>query len=159
MLKGKSPSSFLCIKPYIMFLFKDLSYLSEEKRHMKPHAVIRANLNTPDIVIWDKENLQEDWNGLLELVEDSSSPYYIDDNYLLHRLLGCINLALQTETKDPTFCPIIFDSWSCWNATPPNTTQLTGCPGFANFGFHSDKVAKKECTADGTWWIHPLTNR
>ena len=125
---------------------------------MNPLMVIRTNLEAPDFVIWDKESLSRNVSDLMNLISDHSSLYYVHDKYLLYRLLECTNLALNMS-MDPSSCPLLFDSWSCWNSTPPDTLQYTSCPSFDNFGFSSDRFASKYCEPDGSWWIHPETNR
>ena len=125
---------------------------------MRPLLIVRLNPDAPDLKIDNKSSLPTQENELMQLISDSKSSYFIDDDYLLRRLLNCIDLALNT-LPEVDFCPVIFDSWSCWNTTPPYTTQYTSCPQFDNFGFTSDRMASKFCGDGGVWWIHPETNR
>ena len=120
--------------------------------------IVRTNLDAPDFVIGDEDNLQSSLNNLLHLATDPTSKFFIDNEYILYRLFDCAKLALQKE-DNPNSCPIMFDSWSCWNSTEPSTTQYTQCPNFVNLGFLADRMATKECTASGSWWVHPATNR
>ena len=120
--------------------------------------IIRTNLNSPDFVINHKDSLKTRLNNLIRLATDPTSKFFIDSEYILYRLVDCAKNSLHKE-NNPLFCPITFDSWSCWNATPPNSTQFTHCPNFVNLGFRPERLASKECREDGTWWVHPATNR
>ena len=33
------------------------------------------------------------------------------------------------------YCPVIFDSWTCWNASLPGTVQKQPCPDFPQWGW------------------------
>ncbi|XP_053609881.1 calcitonin gene-related peptide type 1 receptor isoform X1 [Plodia interpunctella] len=68
--------------------------------------------------------------------------------------------AANNRTVPPPgpHCPGVFDSWLCWPHTPANTTVFAYCPDFVP-GFSPELQAHKECTADGTWFKHPETNR
>ena len=125
---------------------------------MKLYMIVRTNLDSPNYVISDEEPLQSSLNNLLRLAADPTSIYFINNEYVLYRLLDCTKLALIQDAK-PKACPIMFDSWSCWNSTESSTTQVTQCPNFVNLGFLADRMATKKCTEFGTWWVHPATNR
>ena len=129
-----------------------------KKMTMGPLLIIRTDSEAPDFMINNKESLSNRAHDLLQLIIDPKSSYYIEDDYLLSRLLNCISLAFNTSSEENS-CPMIFDSWSCWNMTSPNTTQYTSCPDFDTFGFSSDRFSTKFCGEDGFWWIHPETNR
>ena len=124
----------------------------------KPMIIMRINLDTPDILISHEDSLNTTLSNLIHMAQDSTSPYHIDHDYILIRLLNCISRGLHNEYI-PTNCPLIFDSWSCWNSTPLNSVQFEQCPNFVNMGFKSDRLAEKLCTEDGTWWVHPDSNR
>ena len=54
----------------------------------------------------------------------------------LSRLKACLarfstveNLLLDKN------CPMIFDSWNCWNESKPGTIQEQPCPNFPEMGF------------------------
>ena len=125
---------------------------------VKPRMIVRTNLASPDYVIEASDPLEESLSTLLNLSTDPSSLYLIDNKYILHRLLDCANRALQSRYQSD-FCPVIFDSWSCWNSTPPDSVALEQCPHFLGLGFRPDRLAEKKCTVDGNWWVHPATNR
>ena len=38
-----------------------------------------------------------------------------------------------------SYCPVIFDSWTCWNASLPNTAQVQPCPDFIDWGWGPTK--------------------
>ena len=69
-----------------------------------------------------------------------------------------MNRALQKSYQEDS-CPFIFDSWSCFNATPPGQTQTEKCPDFINLGFNKARNAEKMCLETGDWWVHPETNK
>ena len=56
-------------------------------------------------------------------------------------------------------CPFIFDSWSCYNRTPPGTFQYEPCPDKPQLNFDVSRTSSKFCTPDGQWWLHPESNR
>ena len=56
-------------------------------------------------------------------------------------------------------CPLIFDSWSCFNATEAGQVQLEACPDLPDLGFDRARKAEKYCGEDGEWWAHPETNK
>ena len=120
--------------------------------------IIRSNLEAPEIIIKETDPLEATLNSLLALNTDSSSVFYIKSEYILFRLFDCAKRALQTSYRQDN-CPIMFDSWSCWNATVPGMDQFERCPSFVNLGFRSDRLAQKSCSEDGSWWVHPETNR
>jgi len=55
-------------------------------------------------------------------------------------------------------CPMIFDSWNCWNQSKPGTVQEQPCPNFPHLGFSSSRPAFKVCEKNASWWQHPDTN-
>ena len=123
-----------------------------------PQMIVRPNLRSPDIIISAEESLKTTLSSLLKQITDPSSLYHIDSEYLLKRLMDCAKHALEQDYNSRN-CPIIFDSWSCWTSTPPGTLHREHCPNFVKLGFRADRLAEKECTEDGEWWIHPVTNR
>ena len=125
---------------------------------MSARMIIRSNLKAPDLIINASDPLEASLNSLLSQNTNPSSIYFIDSEYLLFRLYDCAQRALQTSPQ-PDHCPIMFDSWSCWNTTPPGQYQHERCPSLANLGFRPDRVAEKYCREDASWWVHPDTNR
>ena len=95
--------------------------------------------------------------GIIFMLNVIYSPYFILYCYL-YRLLECMNRALQ-KPFEKGFCPFIFDSWSCFNATIPGQTQIEQCPEFINLGFNKARTAEKMCLETGEWWVHPETNK
>ena len=37
--------------------------------------------------------------------------------------------------------------------------QEEDCPSFEDLDFRPDRQAVKRCNEEGTWWVHPETNR
>ena len=124
----------------------------------RPLMIVKANIFSPDYVIMSDDLLEESLSTILNLSTARSSPYFIEKDYLFQRLIDCSKLAMQEEYP-PLACPIIFDSWTCWNYTQPDSVALEKCPDFENWGFKQDSLAEKLCTEDGSWWVHPSTNR
>ena len=56
-------------------------------------------------------------------------------------------------------CPTIFDSWSCYNESQSGSTMKELCPHKPQLNFDTKKYSSKICRDDGTWWIHPSSNR
>ncbi|XP_061183075.1 parathyroid hormone/parathyroid hormone-related peptide receptor-like [Saccostrea echinata] len=60
-------------------------------------------------------------------------------------------------TADLT-CPPVWDHVTCWNATEAGVTVKQPCPNYIHkFLLHG--FARKTCTDNGTWYIHPVYNR
>ncbi|XP_050350755.1 calcitonin gene-related peptide type 1 receptor isoform X2 [Nymphalis io] len=64
----------------------------------------------------------------------------------------------ETAPPDGIYCEGTFDTWLCWPHTPADTITYAPCPDFVP-GFSTDLFAHKECTANGTWWQHPLSGQ
>lgn len=45
---------------------------------------------------------------------------------------------LENDMSDDN-CPMIFDSWNCWNQSKPGTVQEQPCPNFPHLGFSSSR--------------------
>ena len=84
---------------------------------MSYRMIIRSNLNAQDLVINASDPLETSLNYILTLNTNPSSLYFIESEYLLFRLYDCVKRVVQTSFN-PGNCPIMFDSWSCWNSTP-----------------------------------------
>ncbi len=56
------------------------------------------------------------------------------------------------------YCAAIWDGWGCWDYTPAGNRAFISCPSYIE-GFDPNLQAHKMCTAEGTWWLHPATNR
>jgi len=113
--------------------------------------IIRGNIDSDDVEI--SENSNEKFQ---EKIEKLMSSLEISDQYLHTRLLNCTrNIKPHLEG----YCPRIFDSWSCFNETPPDAVQLTSCPEFPALKFATKRFAFKYCDVNGMWWIHPFSNR
>ena len=55
-------------------------------------------------------------------------------------------------------CPLIFDSWSCYNSTPAGSVMTEPCPYKPQLNFLPNNTSWKMCREDGTWWVHPNSN-
>ncbi|XP_076439560.1 secretin receptor-like isoform X2 [Babylonia areolata] len=55
-------------------------------------------------------------------------------------------------------CPVAWDNVLCWSAAPPGTLQTQPCPAYIH-GFDTLHNATRLCTANGTWFFNPVTNR
>ena len=120
--------------------------------------IIRSNLNSPDVeVIGDNEKeFNDDFVKFLKLISDTTSEYYMAEDNIFNKLLNC---AQRVVSQSSDGCPLIFDSWSCFNSTSPGTLQMEPCPEFPLMKFDSSRVASKYCETNGSWWVHPETNR
>ena len=56
-------------------------------------------------------------------------------------------------------CPLIFDSWSCYNQTAAGSVMTEPCPSKPQLNFDTKKSSSKMCGVDGSWWVHPDSNR
>ena len=52
------------------------------------------------------------------------------------RLRSCLSTfsKLEPELMEDN-CPMVFDSWNCWNESKPGTVQELPCPNFPHLGF------------------------
>ncbi|XP_063709410.1 calcitonin gene-related peptide type 1 receptor [Culicoides brevitarsis] len=81
-------------------------------------------------------------------------------------LLNCLKIEEQEYAASPTdetistirYCPTVFDGFACWNKTPAGTTVWQKCPNFLE-GFNPKQLAFKRCKPDGTWFVHPESNK
>ena len=120
--------------------------------------IIRANLVSPDIHILagTPELFNERLFEISDMLSSNQSLYFLEDQYMFNRLLECINRVKEKTEED---CPVIFDSWSCFNATAAGIFQSEPCPDLPLMKFSSDRLAMKYCDTDGAWWVHPHANR
>ena len=131
-----------------------------EDRRMGPKMIIRTNLRSPDIFIEESLPLQSALENLLTEILDPSSDHFISSEYFMLRLIECTGrLNLTSVDSSTPLCPLIFDSWSCFNASRPGEDQYENCPDLSDLGFQPQRKAAKHCDQNGTWWIHPETNR
>ncbi|KAK9877387.1 hypothetical protein WA026_017782 [Henosepilachna vigintioctopunctata] len=75
-----------------------------------------------------------------------------------YEILQCEIASNTTPTLKNPFCRSRFDSWSCWPDTPAGHTAFHSCPEFI-VGFDPNRFAHHKCEEDGTWFIHPESNR
>ena len=120
--------------------------------------IIRTNLIAPDVLInsTDKNEFNIQLEKLITEASDPSSIYYIEEDIFYRRLIDC---TLRTVTQSGLNCPLIFDSWSCYNSTPAGTMMWEYCPDKPILNFDITKSSSKYCTEEGTWWVHPQSNR
>lgn len=66
---------------------------------------------------------------------------------------------LFVDPKDNRlFCPAKWDTLLCWPPTLAGTTANQSCP--ANYlGYDKRKLAFRECWANGSWYIHPVSQK
>jgi calcitonin receptor-like len=120
--------------------------------------IIRANLQSPDISI-SARNISDFKVYIIEffkLVRENHSIFYLEDPYLFNRLIECTSRIQPTPVEN---CPLIFDSWSCFNPTSPRNEMTESCPNFPNLKFSGERFASKTCDTNGSWWVHPWSNR
>nr|AKQ63006.1 DH31-like receptor 1 [Platynereis dumerilii] len=60
--------------------------------------------------------------------------------------------------EDELYCNATWDEWGCWNYTKAGSRAFISCPSYKE-GFDASLWAYKDCNPDGTWWLHPITNR
>ena len=74
-----------------------------------------------DIYIYGNTS-QEFMGGIDQLLQ-----YVANDlqNYTIAAVLECVD---QVGPTPPEYCPVIFDSVTCFLATPPDTIQTSPCP-------------------------------
>ena len=79
-----------------------------------------------DIYIYGNTS-QEFVGGIDQLLQYVTNENSIIDlqNYTIASMLECFDRVGPTP---PEYCPVIFDSVTCFLATPPNTIQTSPCP-------------------------------
>ena len=119
--------------------------------------IIRTNLHAEDIVIDEGHPWESSLETLLHEIVDPTSEHFISSEYMMYRLIECTSRIIHTNN---TFnCPLIFDSWSCFNSTTPGHYQYEPCPELADLGFDPSRRAEKYCDQEGEWWVPPDTNK
>lgn len=78
------------------------------------------------------------------------------EEVISHRRTECT--ASENITTAEGFCPREFDGWTCVNATPAGTVAQFPCPYFV-FGFDPKRTAQRTCLEDGSWFMHPESNK
>jgi len=117
--------------------------------------LIRGSVHAPDVIIQAQNRDQFDL--LVDHYMNLNSTTMVPpSSYLMERLLTCTNMVLDLP---PTSCPLVFDSWSCFNYTTPGEEAQAHCPAFPQLMFSEEKVATKYCTQEGRWWVHGDSNR
>ena len=53
----------------------------------------------------------------------------------LHNCLTRYEEFSGNITDPDNYCPVIYDSWNCWEASDPGTIQEQPCPNFPHLGF------------------------
>ena len=56
---------------------------------MRPLIVIRSNLESSDMIIYDADPLESSLETLFASVIDPNSPHFISSEYLMYRLIDC----------------------------------------------------------------------
>ncbi|XP_077299605.1 diuretic hormone 31 Receptor isoform X2 [Arctopsyche grandis] len=78
--------------------------------------------------------------------------------WLEQKRIECNSMNNSTEPPPGLYCPGIFDSWLCWPHTAAGTSAFATCPSFVT-GFDRNRLAHKDCEANGTWFRHPVSNK
>mgnify|MGYP001165650189 CR=1 FL=1 len=126
---------------------------------MRPLAIIRLNLHSPDVEIRNLDIRDQTLTNLLTEISNPNSAQFIESDYLRVRLLECVARIQHLDPVSEDHCPIIFDSWTCFDSAAPSTEQRESCPAFPGLGYSASREAVKSCGEDGKWWRHPLSNR
>ena len=66
----------------------------------------------------------------------------VEDTALRLQLAEC-GLRAQAEPSSSDWCPLVWDSWSCYNATPPGSLAKARCPAFQHLNFDPSKFSEK----------------
>ncbi|KAJ8024980.1 Calcitonin gene-related peptide type 1 receptor [Holothuria leucospilota] len=69
----------------------------------------------------------------------------------------CCERIDNEAPPDGIHCPLVWDTWDCWNWTEPGTELEQTCPWWIPQS-NPSRNAVKICTADGQWYEHPETN-
>ena len=82
-----------------------------------------------------KDNFESENGQVAPLVADNSASLLLDPTAA--RALGISTLTGDSDPQSSgdAFCPVIFDSWKCWPATPAGQVATGSCPDFPNIGF------------------------
>ena len=63
---------------------------------------------------------------------------------MLSRLHECIRKLSVTDLLDGPHCPLIFDSWSCFDPTLAGDTAIANCPDIEILGFQTNNLAEEQ---------------
>ncbi len=88
--------------------------------------LVKPLLGMEDIYIYGStgREFRNDVNQLLQYVTNENSSIYLQ-NYTIASLVECVSKVGPTPLE---YCPVIFDSVTCFLATPPNSIQTSSCP-------------------------------
>lgn len=76
-----------------------------------------------------------------------------------HKLLNYITFVfLSLAERNSSYCPARWDEELCWPPTPPGTIAQQKCPE-GHLGWDFRRFAHRECWPNGTWFIHPQSNK
>ena len=119
--------------------------------------IIRSNMKSSDVHIVGEtiHVFKERLFSFLDQINNRNSNHFIEDDYIFHKVLDCTQRVTEMI---PGSCPLIFDSWSCFNASAAETFQTEPCPDIPMMKFSPERLAFKYCDVSGAWWVHPLTN-
>ena len=120
--------------------------------------IIRSNIEAPDVRISSENfsDFEKQISEFVQIITNESSHFAVKAPYLFTRLINCTKTVSLTPDG---YCPRIFDSWSCFAATPPNSLQEEPCPDFPVLKYAKQRFAYKLCDENGSWWVHPSSNR
>ena len=122
------------------------------------NIIIRSNTEASDVKI-SSSNFSDFENQIfdfVQIIKNRTSSHFVNDPYLLNRLVNCTKALHPTK---PGYCSRIFDSWSCFPATQPNSFQEQPCPDFPVLKYARQKFSHKLCDETGSWWVHPYSNK
>ncbi|XP_065213128.1 calcitonin gene-related peptide type 1 receptor-like isoform X2 [Planococcus citri] len=98
----------------------------------------------------------EDSNNMQNLTEDKLNTnvkflwdLYVKCNATKHEIFE--NLSYEEMKNLPTYCPMVFDGWLCWNFTRPGERAMMSCPPYV-IGFDSKRYTYRDCLQNGSWF-------
>eukprot|EP00095_Tigriopus_kingsejongensis_P006630 maker-scaffold1179_size56971-snap-gene-0.15 protein:Tk06630 transcript:maker-scaffold1179_size56971-snap-gene-0.15-mRNA-1 annotation:"calcitonin-like diuretic hormone receptor 2" len=121
----------------------------------------------------ENEDPSEFWRDIYGFLEEEDafnfSKQHTDvDRESVQNLHDCLARIVQPDGANGTdsfmdespqahwWCPMAFDSWTCWNATPPDQEAMASCPQV--LGYNAYYHAYRFCETNGTWQSNPDTD-
>eukprot|EP00094_Tigriopus_californicus_P000854 TCALIF_00825-PA protein Name:"Similar to CALCR Calcitonin receptor (Cavia porcellus)" AED:0.08 eAED:0.04 QI:277/0.62/0.55/1/0.75/0.88/9/172/499 len=152
-----------------------------------PRFLIRLRPRGQEQLIAD-EDPGDFWRKIYSFLETENAFDFSKHQTEVHsesvqNLHDCLAKLIRTDPDREDWCPMAFDSWTCWNATPPDEDLAVNCPkvlGYNVFSEHSFYPNKKEhkespklyelvahdqnhayryCEPNGTWLMSSTSNK
>ncbi|XP_059094030.1 corticotropin-releasing factor receptor 2-like isoform X2 [Tigriopus californicus] len=126
-----------------------------------PRFLIRLRPRGQEQLIAD-EDPGDFWRKIYSFLETENAFDFSKHQTEVHsesvqNLHDCLAKLIRTDPDREDWCPMAFDSWTCWNATPPDEDLAVNCPKV--LGYNVFNHAYRYCEPNGTWLMSSTSNK